>query len=210
MSDPIYYKFESADRYSVISLLPALNNAAWSDIEQRGSEILEQLEDRGKCPIVIDLSPLDYMGSAMVALIVRIWKWAETQSIQMIVINDDATVHEVMEIAGLTKVWNVVSTREQAVVQFDSSVRRVVSEQAPVWLTLTAALAAIAAAIFFLLDRSDIVNHRIALPVKFGGLAYGIIVGTLSAVRGRGIWRAIGILLTVICCVMGVIGAFYL
>ncbi|MCA9039000.1 MAG: STAS domain-containing protein [Planctomycetaceae bacterium] len=108
------YVFEQGNGYSVISLTPELNDAQWSDIEKVGSDLLDQLKDHKSPAFVVDLSSLNYMGSAMVALIVRLWKSVKDEKGRMIVVNREKLVFEVLELAGLHKIWVIVETREEA------------------------------------------------------------------------------------------------
>ncbi|MEZ6046837.1 MAG: STAS domain-containing protein [Planctomycetaceae bacterium] len=108
------YVFEQGNGYSVITLTPQLNDAQWSDIEQVGSDLLVQLKDHKSPAFVVDLSSLNYMGSAMVALIVRLWKSVKDEKGRMVVVNREKLVYEVLELAGLHKIWIIVETREEA------------------------------------------------------------------------------------------------
>ena len=74
------YHFEKFDGVSVIVLLSELNDVPWADIESIGSTILEQMETQTKPLFLIDLDALTYMGSAMVALVVRLWKSVKTRN----------------------------------------------------------------------------------------------------------------------------------
>lgn len=114
MSSDTPYHFEQGNGYSIISLTPQLNDAQWSDIEQVGTDLLEQLGNHKAPAFVVDLSALSYMGSAMVALIVRLWKSVKDEKGKMVVVNKEKLVYEVLELAGLHKIWTIVDTREEA------------------------------------------------------------------------------------------------
>ncbi len=109
------YRFDKADGYAVVSLEPDLNNAQWSDIEKIGTDLLGQLGSLNSRAMLVDLSSLNYMGSAMVALIVRLWKSVKEDDGRMVVVNTDPNVFEVLKLAGLHKVWTVVETKEQGI-----------------------------------------------------------------------------------------------
>lgn len=118
MSSDTPYHFEQGNGYSVISLTPQLNDAQWSDIEQVGTDLLDQLGNNKSLAFVVDLSALNYMGSAMVALIVRLWKSVKDEKKgRMVVVNKEKMVYEVLELAGLHKIWTIVETREEALRQ---------------------------------------------------------------------------------------------
>ncbi len=111
------YRFESSAGYSIISLQPELNDAQWSEIEKIGTDILGQLGSIKSPAFIVDLSSLTYMGSAMVALIVRLWKSVKEGDGNMVVVNKEQMVFEVLKLAGLHNVWSIVETREQAVAE---------------------------------------------------------------------------------------------
>lgn len=109
------YRYEKADGYAVISLEPELNNAQWSEIEQIGTDLLAQLRELKSQAMIVDLSALSYMGSAMVALIVRLWKSVKEDDGRMVVVNRDPNVLEVLKLASLDKVWTIEETKDEAV-----------------------------------------------------------------------------------------------
>ncbi len=99
---------------SVLVLLPELNNVQWGDIDAIGTEVLNSMSTQKKPYIIVDLSPLSYMGSAMVALIVRVWKAAQAKDGKISVVCSHDGVKEVLKLASLDKVWSIVKTREEA------------------------------------------------------------------------------------------------
>ncbi len=109
-----YYRFETADGCLIITLLPELNDKQWADIEKVGTEIVDRLSNAQSPRFIVDLTPLSYMGSAMVALIVRLYKTVNGRNGQMVVVNQHELVFEVLKLAGLTKLWTIVDSREKA------------------------------------------------------------------------------------------------
>lgn len=104
-----------------MALLPALNEVPWSDIEAIGGEVLARLEEAPSPKTLVDLTPLNYMGSAQVALVVRIFKAVKDRGGQMIVANSDPMVREVLTLAGLDKIWTIVISREAGLLQLGAS-----------------------------------------------------------------------------------------
>ena len=103
-----YYRFETADGCLIVTLLPELNDKQWADIEKVGTEIVDRLSTVQSPRLIVDLTLLSYMGSAMVALIVRLYKAVNGRSGQMVVVNQHELVFEVLKLAGLTKLWTIV------------------------------------------------------------------------------------------------------
>ncbi|MEM1062303.1 MAG: STAS domain-containing protein [Planctomycetota bacterium] len=109
-------RFEEVDRgVLVVAPRPELNEVQWADIEQIGDGIVDRVGRRNRPRVVIDLSDLNFMGSAMVALVVRVWRTIEERGGRMAVYNESPMVLEVLELAGLTRKWNMVDSAEEGV-----------------------------------------------------------------------------------------------
>jgi anti-anti-sigma factor len=109
-----YYRFESLNGCLTITLLPELNDKQWADIERVGTEIVDRISAAPSPKVLVDLTPLSYMGSAMVALIVRLYKTVNSRGGKMAVVNQHELVFEVLKLAGLTKLWTIVPNRQEA------------------------------------------------------------------------------------------------
>ena len=201
------YRFSSASDYAVVSLLPALNDAQWSEIEQVGGDVLQQLDNSEK-PLVVDLTELTYMGSSMVALIIRLWKnYANSDSSRFAVVNTDETVREVLTLSGLANVWSIVTSREEAESSLGIAQNRAKESQTSM-LTVVGCLAATIAVLAVVMGKTGRIDSPIIPFVQFGGAGFGMLAGLLSTIKEEGVSRAAGVLLLVACigvCVYGVI-----
>jgi anti-anti-sigma factor len=178
--------------------MPGLNEVPWSDIEKVGSEILSELESTKRPTLMVDLSELDYMGSAMVALIVRLWKSSSERSGEMVVVNSSPRVFEVLKIAGLTKVWTIVDSRADAERQLGKGgggSGGAGGGKSVLLVTLTFLAAATAGAgLYFVLKPNPAVTSALAQGLAFGGAGLSLIFGIASAVSGRALCRVCGVL----------------
>lgn len=112
-------RFEELDRgVLAVTLRPELNEVPWTDIERIGSGIVDRVSGRERPRVLVDLTELNHMGSAMVALVVRIWKAANEKDGRMIVVNRHELVGEVLQISGLAAKWTIVPTRDEALASF--------------------------------------------------------------------------------------------
>lgn len=112
-------RFEELDRgVLAVTLRPELNEVPWTDIERIGSGIVGRVSSQAKPRVLVDLTELNHMGSAMVALVVRIWKAATEQNGRMVVVNRSELVGEVLQISGLANKWTIVPTRDDALREF--------------------------------------------------------------------------------------------
>ncbi|MEX0717579.1 MAG: STAS domain-containing protein [Planctomycetaceae bacterium] len=184
------YRFEIGDGYGLIVLLPPLNDCPWSDIEKVGSDVLERLKTEKYRGIVVDLSPLQYMGSAMVALIVRLWKAAKERNKSMVVVNRDPMVLEVLQLAGLHKVWTIVETREEGFRELGVSGRAAGAASGGgkgVALLAVGMLAVVAAVagVGLLLSKTTAVPAQPAFWTAAAGALVGLAAGTVITLRDQ-------------------------
>lgn len=207
------YVLQTEKTHSVLVLQPSINDAQWGDIEEFGNQLLNRLKQRPHPFLLLDLTNLDYIGSALVALIVRLWKATDENQGRMIVINHNSTVREVLDIAGLTKVWTIVETREQAIERVEAFRVGAVTRKALSVLWPLAGIAGLTGAGIFLyltLQSSGIIDQRVAQVLQFGCVALGLIAGSLSASRGAAVWKWIGVALVVASFAIGAAGALNL
>jgi anti-anti-sigma factor len=112
-------RFEELDRgVLAVTLRPELNEVPWTDIERIGSGIVGRIASQARPRVIVDLTELNHMGSAMVALVVRIWKATTEQNGRMIVVNRSDLVGEVLQISGLANKWTIVPSRDEALREF--------------------------------------------------------------------------------------------
>jgi anti-anti-sigma factor len=202
-----YYRFEQSDGCLIITLLPELNDKQWADIEKVGTEIVDRLSTAQSPRFIVDLTLLSYMGSAMVALIVRLYKAVNGRSGQMVVVNQHELVFEVLKLAGLTKLWTIVENRDKAYAALGVK-RRSVSTQSSSGgggngLLVVGIIGALGAIVGLALQFSptQLVTHKIALLIDVGFAALGMIVGTMLLVNQTGAKRNVGIALLAICLI---------
>jgi anti-anti-sigma factor len=204
-----YYRFEQSDGCLIITLLPELNDKQWADIEKVGTEIVDRLSTAQSPKFIVDLTPLSYMGSAMVALIVRLYKAVNGRSGQMVVVNQHELVFEVLKLAGLTKLWTIVENRDKAYAALGVKRRSVSARESGGGggggngLLVAGIIGTLGAIIGLALQFSpqQLVTHKIALLIDVGFAALGMIVGTILLVNQTGARRNVGIALLAICLI---------
>lgn len=209
-ANPPTFQFENTDGFSVVTLHPSLNEAQWASIERIGSEILSRLTGTPAPALVIDLSSLSYMGSAMVALVVRLWKAVNEKGGRMAVVNKNEMVLEVLRLAGLANVWTIVPDREAAVDALGGPNYKPSDGGSRGGLAAGAGLLAAIAAITLVVLPLAGVKLEPSEPYRLAGLgtaALGLILGTLGAALGGGFIRVLGVLAIVLALSAGGIAA---
>ena len=106
------YRLEMARSHAVLRLEPEMGSAAWGDIDRVGNELIAKVGDQSSPAWLIDLSGLEYMGSALVALVVRVWKAVNNGGGKVVVVCGGGMPQEVLRLAGLDKVWTISTTYE--------------------------------------------------------------------------------------------------
>lgn len=198
------YQFESGDSYSVLALYPLINDGQWGNVSQVGSEILTRLETLRSPALIVDLSPLDYMGSAQVALLVRVWKSLKKLNGRMVVQCPGQMVREVLAIAGLKALWDIVETREAALMSLglrstEQSARRAVG-MGPVMAIVALVMAGVALGLTMNILMGVANRNVILIDVVLAIVAIG--AGGFTALVQRGLWRGVGTAVVVASAVM--------
>jgi anti-anti-sigma factor len=193
----------------IITLLPELNDKQWAEIEKVGSDLVERLAVTKSPRFLVDLTPLSYMGSAMVALIVRLYKSVNGRGGKMVVVNQHELVNEVLKLAGLAKLWTIVESREKGFAALGVSGRTSAVGGGPVadggvsgnGLLIGGIIGTVGAILGLALQFSSNspLPGKYAQLIEFGFAALGMIMGTLMLVNQIGARRNVGIAFLSVC-----------
>ena len=199
---------------SVITLRPELTQLPWADVDQIGTSIEKRIRDRDKPQVVVDLSPLDHMGSGLVALVVRVWKVVNEAGGRMVVVNSSDLVLEVLSLAGLTSRWTIVESKEAAFKTLGGKGRAAPRQVATAAtdgpepatppaaprgggtaLAVTGILAVCVGAVGMLLLflAPDLLGTAGAQMLLYAGASTGLVLGIVCLVREVGFPRVAGI-----------------
>lgn len=175
-----------------VTLHSGLNDSAWDEIDQIGTEVVERLSKESAPRTLVDLSSLNHMGSALVALVVRVWKTVTEQKGEMVVVNQNEFVGEVLSIAGLANRWRIVPTRDQAIEELCPGASRLTNGQPATGsgrLSLLVGAVALAAGVLALLDlmmggaAAEALGRPALLWATRGLAVLGVVAGAV-AMRG--------------------------
>ncbi|MCC7424102.1 MAG: STAS domain-containing protein [Planctomycetaceae bacterium] len=203
------FQFENSAGYSVVTLHPSLNDAQWASIEGIGTEIIGRLSGTPNPGLIVDLSSLNYMGSAMVALVVRLWKAVNERNGRMAVVNKHDMVLEVLRLAGLANVWTIVPDTDAAVAAIGGPNYRPGRGKRGLVASTIALVAGLAALVLACLPLAGVKLNpaEVFRLSSLGAVALGLILGTLGAALGAGFVRAMGIIAIVVSLAAGGISA---
>jgi anti-anti-sigma factor len=196
VSEPIHedaLSVETVGNATVVTLRPALVSAPWADVERAGTRVVEELKSQKAPRCVVDLSPLTYIGSAQVALIVRIWKTIRSAEGNCAVACPNRVVLDVIVLAGLDKVWTIRPTRATALAVLGGERARnnAAALAAAAAVAVVAAATAAAGAVLLFLKTPQ--TEQAAPWMQFGGASVAVIAGLACAVAATGWRRWLGI-----------------
>lgn len=200
MADAPPYEYDTSKSYAVVAFNPSLGDCRWGDIEIAGNEIKEKLAALDHPIFLMDLTRLEFMGSSVVALIVKLWKAVLEKDGEMVVVNSSSMIGEVLEIAGLTRVWKIVDSHEEAEQMLGVKKFTPASPMSTFFLAILGWVAAAGALLLVVAPRKQLLQldpqTAKTLAMTCGGVA--IIAGLVAIVRDRGAWRLLGVLLVII------------
>lgn len=205
-------RFEELDGGALaVGLRPELNEVPWTDIERIGSGIVGRVATRERPHVLVDLSDLNHMGSAMVALVVRIWKAVTEKGGRMVVVNRNDLVGEVLTISGLAGKWTIVPTRDEALASFGTPPRSRAGRNSGAGTALT-----IAAALLLLLGvlafadaaftgyAAKALGRDATLWAGLACAAAALLVGAVAITRTDGALKMLAVSLTTLAAVSAV------
>lgn len=186
------FLFESWPTHTQVRLLRGLSAAPWPEVEKVGNEVVGEV-DRQEAPrCLIDLTALDNMRSADVALIVRIWKAVKNRNGKVAVVCNNDLVLKVISLAGLDKVWTIVETREEGLEHL--GVKAMSGSALPVMLAILALLGSLTSLAGCGLHVMEQTEASLIHGLIYGGAGSAVLLGLLAAIFTRGGCRWTGII----------------
>jgi anti-anti-sigma factor len=199
------FDLERQAAYARLALSPNLNAFHWADVERSGSEILASLEQPPVHVVIIDLAALDYLGSAQLTLLVRVWKVIQNRGGKMAVIVKGPVVREVLKTAGLSTLWQLVETPAEAFqslgLQADGRPRMTMIWPIVGLVALTGALAGLCASMM----KAEGIDGRVSLVVQLACSSIALAAGLWTVIRGSGARRGLGVGMVVASALLAVV-----
>jgi anti-anti-sigma factor len=184
------YRLERDQTRTIVTLLPGLNDVPWSDIERIGGDILQRLQEIPSPALLVDLCALNYMGSVQVALVVRMFKAVKERGGKLVVANSDPMVQQVLNIAGLDKLWTTADDRDEGLKLLGGAA----DAAAGGWQCAVgvAAVAISLVGLFAVTTQAGWLPARSALMIELMAAAVGFVFALWAVLKGEGSRRMIG------------------
>lgn len=91
-----------------------LGSVQESELAKESGEVLEFLNHAGPVCVLLDLAQDEYLSSALIGAIVRLWKRIAQHGGRLALCNVSDTVHQILRITKLHTVWPIYASREEA------------------------------------------------------------------------------------------------
>jgi|SRR5579872_4150216 len=105
---------ESLGNTLVLNPLIHLGSLHEPEIVHETDELLELINRSPSSNLVIDLARGDYLGTAMLGAVVKLWKRISQRGGRMALCNVSENVAQVLRITKLHAVWPIYGTRDEA------------------------------------------------------------------------------------------------
>lgn len=199
------FELELRRGYSRLALHPNLNAFRWEEVEQSAARILGEIDALNSPAVIVDLSPVDYLGSAQLTLLVRIWKSIKARDGRMVVHVTAPVVREVLNTAGLNSLWELVETHTAAVeaLGLNSDGRPHMSSAWPVFGVIALLVALGACGLTFW--RPGTIRPQVLMGLQLGCSALALVAGLVTAMRGAGFRRGVGVALVLTSACLAVV-----
>lgn len=187
------FQFEKKRTHAELKIDAALNSFHWDDVERSVTEILQHVEPLAEPELFVDLSGLEYLGSAQLTLLVRVWKAVKEKQGRMVALVTAPVVREVITTAGLHTLWHVVDSRPAGYIalglQADGRPRMSLAWPLVGLLALLTATVGFAASLL----NAEAVDAKSSLVIQSIALGLSLAAGLWTVVRGSGMRRGLGV-----------------
>ena len=112
-SDPLYLvEFHQG----VLTVVPLADfeSFRWKEMEEASKAIFESIQRDPDAKIIVDMGRLRYCGSALLGVIMRVWKSISPRSGMLAFCNVSPEVADILKHTRLDTLWKSYSSREAA------------------------------------------------------------------------------------------------
>jgi anti-anti-sigma factor len=107
------FHFEDRGTHSIIVFRPALNDE-WTRVHEYGDLMAQCVRDASSRRLLLDLGELDLCGSAVVAVMVNLWKEVRRRGGVLAVYCPSPVLRQTLAVSRLTDLWEIRETRDEA------------------------------------------------------------------------------------------------
>ena len=112
-SDPLFL-VEFHDGILTVVPLADFESFRWKEMEAASTAIFESIQRDPDAKVIVDMGRLRYCGSALLGVILRVWKSVSPRSGVLTFCNVNEEVGEILKHTRLDTLWKIYPTRADA------------------------------------------------------------------------------------------------
>jgi anti-anti-sigma factor len=109
------FTIERHGEVTVIVASPSLEFMDATLVEPASELMLSPLRGREEPLVIVDLTHLDFFGSAFLQLLLKCWNFARRKGGQMVLAGVSTRARELLHITSLDIIWPIYGTRQEAI-----------------------------------------------------------------------------------------------
>ncbi|MBM4076278.1 MAG: STAS domain-containing protein [Planctomycetes bacterium] len=113
------FRLEWHGNAMIVTPPPNVEQMPWDVIEEAASIVMETLKTIETPMVVIDLSQVQYFGSAFLALLLRYHTAVKNRNGDMVLAGPNKMVRELLKLTALDTLWAIYESRKEAVAAVD-------------------------------------------------------------------------------------------
>ena len=199
------YTVEKIRGYCAVELRAEFSEIEWGKLQESTGAIIREIKGTGTSRLLVDLTHLDHLNSGLIAVLLRIWKTLDPKSRRLAIVSNSESVHDLMTVAGLHKLWTITDTREEGAYELGYSHRSDLEQRELRVLALAALPFAVLAALSLvpiLRDSSDVFQTNSQLAALLLS-AVAFTAGMFSVCKDTGVRRMLsGAAVVISLCVL--------
>ncbi len=187
---PFSFSVQPHKGFCVVAFPKEIGKAGMADLHSATSDVIKEINVSKTAACVVDLSALNYMGSSVVACVVRIWKAIKAHSGTIVVVAPSEGIKDVLSVTGLLSIWTIVDTLEAGIHSLGFSIEAKVAKRERRLLIfvgpITLICGAVAVAVRLLPQLASLAGQATWFVYSIAGLS--IVASGISSIRETG-WR---------------------
>lgn len=199
------YSVQKIRGYCAVDMGSKFADISWADLQDSTSSMIDEIKSMKTSRVLVDLTHLEHINSGLIAVLLRIWKTLDPKTRRLSVVSSSDSVHHVLKVAGLNKLWTIVETREEGTYELGYSHRSDLEQRELRILALAALPFAVLAAISVVpifRESSDVLQTNSQLAALLLGVV-SLTAGVFSIFKDTGVRRVLsGVAIVISLCVL--------
>ena len=114
MKKPKYFRVDQEGDTLVFSATGSIGTLVEDEARDEWEAMLDQIDQYDAQHAILDLNSVDYFGSIMLYLMVRLWKRVGAKEGKFALCNVSKVGREILQTAKFDSMWPITDTREEA------------------------------------------------------------------------------------------------